>query len=351
MSRYRIALITLIVSFTLVSPAAYASRDQTEHWTLNLYYENDMFSNRDEGYTNGLRASWVSPDITDLLEDPALPSWIRSLNRRLSIFHRARQGLQRNVTFSIGQTLFTPVDDTRSDLILDDRPYAGWLFASMGYQARNVLELDTLEVRLGIVGPAALGRQSQDFIHKLRGIDRFQGWDNQLSNELGVVLLWEHKRKFTYVYHPNSRFGFDAIGHGGIALGNVATHLNVGGEIRLGWAIPDDFGTSAIRPGGDNSTPNSTWDPRLKGDVKWGAHVFVSFDTRLVAHDMFLDGNTFADSHSADRKLVVSDAAVGFSFIYGSVKVSYAHVFRTREFTLQRRSPSYGSLAFSYTFP
>jgi lipid A 3-O-deacylase len=342
-------LMTLIATSLFALPAVAASQDQ--NWTLNLYLENDIFSNRDEGYTSGLRAAWVSPDVTDYLEDPTLPAWIRSINQRLTFFHKTRQGLQRNVTFSVGQTLYTPVDDRRSDLILEDRPYAGWLFASLGYQTRNDRELDTLEVRLGIVGPGALGQQSQDFIHKIRGIDRFLGWDNQLSNELGAVFLWEHKRKFTYIYHPNSRFGFDVIGHSGIALGNVATYLNAGGEVRLGWAIPDDFGTSAIRPGGDNSTPNSSWDPRLLGDPGWGAHIFVSFDTRLVGHDIFLDGNTFKDSHSVDRRLLVSDAAVGFSFIYGAVKLSYAQIYRSREFYGQQRTPSYGSLAFSYSLP
>lgn len=340
------------IAFFLASvtvSSAFASGDQVVEWTLNLYFENDMFSDRDEGYSNGLRASFVSPDLKDYLEDPALPGWIRSINRRLTFFHETRDGLQRNVIFSVGQTLFTPTDDSRTDLIVDDRPYAAWLFASLGYQTRNDRQLDTLEVRLGIVGPAALGQESQDLIHRIRGIARFEGWDNQLSNEPGAVFLWEHKRKFTYVYHENSRFGFDVIGHSGISMGNVSTYLNAGGEVRIGWAVPDDFGTSALRPGGDNSTPNSTWHPRTIGGRVWGAHFFVSFDVSLVGHDIFLDGNTFRESHRVDRKRVVSDVAVGFSFVYGAVKLSYAQIFRSREFSLQQRAPVYGSLAFSYT--
>lgn len=330
--------------------SAFAARDQTESWTLNLYFENDLFANTDEGYTNGMRASWVSPDLHDYLEDPALPGWIRSINERLTFFHEARTGLQRNLAFSLGQTLFTPQDLTREDVIEDDRPYAGWLFVSMGYQTRNRNQLDTLEASFGIVGPAALGEELQNVMHDLRGFDRFEGWDNQLENEPGILFLWEHKRKLEYEYHENSRFGFDLIGHAGIALGNVRTYLNAGAEFRVGWAIPDDFGTSALRPGGDNSTPAVIWDPRIAADRKWGFHFFLSFDSRLVGRNIFLDGNTFRESHSVDKKLVVTDGAVGVSFIYGGVKISYAQIYRSKEFTQQNSFNSYGSLAISYTF-
>jgi lipid A 3-O-deacylase len=338
-----------LFSLLAISPV-YADRNQTEHWTLNLYVENDLFSETDQDYTSGIRASWVSPDLQDYLDDPSLPGWIRKINRRLTFFHKTRKGLKRNVTFSIGQTIYTPEDWTRTDPIPDDRPYAGWLFASMGYQTRNDDQLDTLETRFGVVGPAAHGKEGQDFIHDLRGFEKFEGWHNQLRNEPGVVFLWEHKRKYKHLYNPNSRFGFDLIGHSGISLGNVRTYLNAGAELRLGWAIPDDFGTSALRPGGDNSTPDVIWDPRVTADRSWGAHVFVSFDTRVVGRDIFLDGNTFKESASVDKETVVGDAAVGFSFIYRGAKFSYAHIFRTREFSEQDDSHSYGSLAFSYTF-
>lgn len=334
----------------VTATSAFAARDRTENWTLNLYFENDLFSNTDEGYTNGVRVSWVSPDLHDYLEDPALPRWIRSINERLTFFHETRTGLQRNLTFSLGQTLFTPKDLTRDDVIEDDRPYAGWLFATIGYQTRNKDRLDTLEASFGIVGPAALGEELQNVMHDLRGFDRFEGWDNQLDNELGVLFLWEQKRKLVYEYHENSRFGFDLIGHAGIALGNVSTYLNAGGEFRVGWAIPDDFGTSALRPGGDNSTPAATWDPRITADRTWGFHFFLSFDSRLVGRNIFLDGNTFRDSHSVDKKLLVTDGALGVSLIYGGVKISYAQIFRSKEFTQQDSFNSYGSLSFSYTF-
>ena len=73
-------------------------------------------------------------------------------------------------------------------------------------------------------------------------------------------------------------------------------------------------------------------------------------DARLVAHDIFLDGNNFSTSHSVHKKRGVAEGALGISFIYGGLKLSYAHIFRSKEFSQQESAHSYGSLAFSYTY-
>jgi len=321
-----------------------------DSWTFNLYFENDLFSETDQNYTNGLRASWISPDLVDYIDDPSLPQWLRSLNKRLTFFNSSSKGLQRNLVFAFGQTIYTPEDVLATNTVANDRPYAGWMFASVAFQSKNQANLDTLQIDLGIVGPAALGQEAQDLIHDIRGFDKFQGWDNQLKNELGLVLLYEHKQKVFNEVPRDGELGFDVITHAGIALGNVATYINAGGEVRIGWLIPNDFGTSAVRAGGDNSAPGVNWDPRFDYPDKWGFHFFASFELRAVAQDIFLDGNTFRDSHSVSRKVLVADAAVGVSSVIGRVKVSYAQVFKSKEFKSQNSGHSYGSLSLSYSF-
>lgn len=318
--------------------------------TLNLYLENDLFGETDLHYTNGIRASCVSPDLSSYLEDERLPGWVKDVNEKLRFFHRLKddddQDIQRNLVISLGQLIFTPSDKEAKALIEDDRPYAGYLYLGFAYHIRDYKQLDTLEMNIGMVGPASLAEQSQDFIHNLRAIDKFNGWDNQLENELGLQFIYEHKHRFKLTHHwPHQDF----IAHSGVSLGNVATYLNLGGEYRIGWQLPEDFGTAAVRPGGDNSAPG-------KGDVRYcrqwicGLHAFMSIDGRLVARDIFLDGNTFEDSHSVDRRPAVADAAIGFSFLVGGWKVSYAKVFRTREFEEQQNPHEYGSLSFSYSW-
>lgn len=317
-------------------------------WTVNLYLENDLFDETDQNYTNGVRLSWISPDTTSYQNDPAFPAWLRAANRRLRLLHSNDPETEHNLVLSLGQLMFTPEDTESAALVPDQRPYAGYLHAGIAYHTRSEDRLDVMEIDVGMVGPSALAHEAQDLIHDLRGFDKYNGWDNQLRDEPTLQLLYQQKRRlFSDSWRDN--FGHDFIAHAGASLGNVATHLNFGGEYRIGWDLPEDFGTSAVRAGGDNSAPGRNGARRTSGGGIRGVHAFVAVDTRLVARDIFLDGNTFKDSHSVDKKPLVADAYAGISLLAGRWKISYAQVFRTREFDGQPHHHEYGSMSFSYS--
>ena len=318
-------------------------------WTLNAYFENDLFNETDQNYTNGVRLSWISPDTTSYQNDPAFPAWLRAANRQLRLLHSNDPATEHNLVVSLGQLMFTPENTAATTLVPDQRPYAGYLYGGVAYHTRSDQRLDVMELNLGIVGPSARAHESQDFIHDLRGFQKYNGWDNQLRDEPTVQLLYEQKHRLLHATWRGG-FGHDFIGHRGVSLGNVATYLNFGGEYRIGWELPDDFGTSAVRAGGDNSAPGRD-GPRRRQSSSWvyGLHVFVALDARLVARDIFLDGNTIKDSHSVDRKAGVADLAAGISFLTGRWKISYARVLRTREFDGQPHPHRYGSISLSYS--
>ena len=207
--------------------------------------------------------------------------------------------------------------------------------------------METYEIDFGVVGPAAYAKQNQNWIHDARGIARFQGWDYQLKNEPGLLLVYEakHKRPATTLADD---LEYDAIGHYGGAVGNIAVYANVGGEMRIGWRIPDDFGTSPIRPAGDNNAPGPENAPR--GGRRPGLHAFVSVDARAVAHDIFLDGNTFVAGPHVTRRPFVADVALGAALTLGGAKLTYAHYIRSREFTTQSGVQTFGSITLSWEF-
>jgi hypothetical protein len=321
-------------------------------WTLNLHFENDLFADTDLNYTNGVRASWVSPDVTDFLsEQKKTYHWINRINELLEPLHPSLASdetdrVHRNIVISVGQLMFTPKDKQKLTLDSNDRPYAGWLYTGIGYQARTRNKLHSFELNLGVVGPAALARQTQNFIHDARNIERFHGWDNQLQNELGVQLVFERKRRFKPVKGKVfNAIDTDLITHWGGSVGNVATYLNAGAELRAGWPLNSDFGTSTLRPGGDSNNPGKG-EPNNR-DLQM--HVFLASDARLVGRNIFLDGNTFTDSHSVDKKNIVADITVGLSTTYKRWNFSYSHVYRTKEFNGQQRAQKYGSFSVSYS--
>lgn len=343
-------LSVLALMLTGLCCATSEAADTSDDWTFNLYFENDLFAESDQNYTNGLRASWVSPDIADFVKDDKVPNWLRRINRRLTFFHAAARGIERRAVVSVGQTIYTPNDIDATGVIKDQRPYAGWLFGRVAYLSRTRDQLDTIELSLGMIGPAALGQESQDFVHELRGFKKFQGWDNQLSNELGLMALYEHRHRLVDSALDGDRLGYDLISHTGLAMGNVAVYTNAGLEMRFGWGIPSDFGTSAVRSGGDNFAPASDWRQANTGPANLGLHLFALLDAKLVAHDIFLDGNTFRNSHSVDKEYWVGETALGVSLHLDEIKISYAQIYRSREFKKQDRHHSYGSLSISVRY-
>ncbi len=309
--------------------------------------DNDLFSNRDQDYTSGAKIAWSSPNVRSFADDDCLPQWLQEAGK---VFTRVYSPAvdQGNVTFTLGQAMYTPRDAKATALIPSDRPYAGWTYLGFGYNTRSVHRLDSYEVNLGVVGPWSHAKELQDFIHKMRGFDQFQGWKNQLGNEFGAQLVFERKYRKEFHQYADRRdgFGFDVIPHYGLSLGNVATYGNAGFEVRAGWGIPDDYGTSPIRPAGDNSAPR-LHETAQQFTREIGAHVFASLDGRAVIRNIFLDGNTIRDSHSVNKERWVADAAVGMAMNLGNYKLAYVRVFRTREFVGQVSAPKYGSITIS----
>ncbi|NQW01975.1 MAG: lipid A deacylase LpxR family protein [Rhodospirillales bacterium] len=317
-------------------PAEIAEPAEKELGTLSLKFENDLFSGADQHYTNGVRLSWLSPEgdtfrplqtIRDLLEEIA-----QDENKT------TRFGL------SAGQDMYTPKDSKARELLVDDRPYAGWLYGGLSLHTvsdhgQGRMDQESVEVNVGIIGPWSLAEVNQDFVHSVRSIEKFNGWDNQLHNEPGLLINYERKwRLFDPIKWGGT--GFDAIPHAGASLGNVMTGANAGGAVRWGWNLPKDFGP----PGLIHSV--SPLDRRPDESISF--YAFASLQGRFVAHNIFLDGNTFRDSHSVDKNNWVGDASLGVALLVGRFEIAYTNAFRSREFAGQDDHSRFGSLAVSF---
>ncbi len=345
----RLTAFFLLVSIsTAFQPSPAESAEPADNGFLTVQAENDLFAkfaNTDRHYTNGVQISWLSAPRDDL------PEWLRTISAPpvFALFTDDAEVVRTShrIGVSLAQALFTPDDTDQSAPILNDRPYAAWLHTTFTLQsvrenAAHEAWQDQWKLDLGVVGPWALGRETQNGWHRLIGVDQASGWANQLRNEPGINLSFERAwRSATFSTPRMLGLETDIIPYGIVALGNVQTYAGGGGTFRIGPALPNDFGPTRIYPG----IGGSEWFHSANG-FDW--YLFAGAEARAIARDIFLDGNTFRDSQSVDKKVFVFDGKLGAVAVLGATRVSFTHVFRTREFYGQPKPDQFGSISVSF---
>jgi len=303
---------------------------------FNLYFENDIFDQTDKGYTNGVKFSAIYRVNTK--EYPYLT---------LPFIHD--ESKNHFVTFSIGQDIFTPEDTNATIPDPNDHPYAGWLYVAVSLHQADDVHSDTLELQLGVVGPAALGEEVQNGIHEKTGSDIANGWDYQLHNEPGFILSYEHRwRNVTdeLFWGLNA----DAIPFANVAVGNVLTYLGTGAAVRFGWNIPHDFGKSVTHPAQEAGLPafkKGTTRYRPRGSF----YFLAAYDLGLVARNIFLDGNTFKESASVpERDYFVGEFTAGIGLDIYDIHVAFMNTHKTKDYDLDIKGFNFGSIAVSYVY-
>lgn len=308
-------------------------------WIITTQFSNDIFGGSDAHFTHGTRLSALSPD-------DFVPEAIEEIGRAVPLFP---EGGKLRVTYSLGQEIYTPERIELRQLIEDDRPYAGWLYAGVGLVSENGRRLDNLELNVGMIGPASLADKTQIEYHKLIDVQVPEGWDNQLHNEPGIVLYYERKWRNLWAGRVEDLEVLDALAvditpHVGGALGNVYTYGAGGLTLRLGENLPDDYGPPRLRP----ALPGSDY---FRPTDWFGWYFFGGVEGRVVLRNIFLDGNTFRDSHSVDKYPVVLDLQAGLAISLGKrVRLAYTHLWRTREFREQDAPDQFGTLSLSVRF-
>jgi hypothetical protein len=204
---------------------------------------------------------------------------------------------------------------------------------------------DHLELDLGVVGQYSGAEVAQKFIHSaFPGQDRPNGWETQLANELAVNVRgqrsWRSKR--ADLSGGNGTVLLDAVPRVSADLGNVYVRGSADLTLRVG-RLPDDFGPPRLL---DTRDALGSWT--LPGD--WGWYVFARGGARAYARNIFLDGNTFADSRSADKRPVVGELEVGLTVRRRAAELRYSVTWLTEEFEDQRGNNAYATLGLTLRF-
>lgn len=314
-------------------PVSVTNTDQDNILTLNV--ENDLFTGGDSNYTSGVRLTYADLNTTPPEFAHTLAGWLPGFDINNTT----------SMSLSIGQNIFTPEDIDSRVQDPTDRPWAGFLYASMGMSTLTDNHIDQIELTAGVVGPASLAEETQKFIHRhISDSPMPKGWSNQLENEPGLMLAWERTWPQYLSGEVAGLFGSVAP-YTGVTLGNVYTFADAGLSFRLGpdsekWQDAPVRVRPAMPGTGFYEIPEDNWS--------W--YLFAGVEGRAVARNIFLDGNTFRDSYSVDKEYLVGDANAGLALTYGKTRVSFTWVYRTREFEEQDKPQSFGSVAIGYRF-
>ena len=153
---------------------------QAEEWQLkNLYFqtENDADFRDDAAYSYGgkIGALYYREDNKESLLHIPFSDYKESDNY---------------ISFSFAHQLYTPKDLNESKLLVDDRPYAGYMYIQGTLHQVKDDTLLSLTTQLGIVGPSSKMESVQKFIHDLIGSPYPKGWEHQIQDEFIMQLKW-----------------------------------------------------------------------------------------------------------------------------------------------------------------
>lgn len=302
------------------------------HTAISLRWENDTLAGRDENYSNGISLSLAREG--------------RGLLGGIWEWFGARDG--RWVSgVELGQIIVTPSDISRPVPDPTDRPYAGLLYVALSTQYSHDRQFHGLKLISGVVGPASLAEETQTWVHRQIGSGEPQGWDYQLDNEPIFNLVYEHRRRYDLV-RTESGWGAQFIPTVGGMLGNVLIQAQAGGQLRVGYHLLDDFGTTLMRGLGNLPCPQAHGG-RDSGR-RFGAYLFAGGGANLVARNLTLDGNTFRDSPSVDKKPFFVAGEFGASVWLRPVQVTFSYVLWGKEFEGQKNDSQFAAVTATVYF-
>ncbi len=312
-------------------------------WRVTGIEENDsIVYPTDRHYTQGLRLSLLSSDVG--LDDASAPLF-QALDGGLFAQPDGWSDASHRVDWSLGQSIFTPTDIFDTVPNPRDRPYAGWLYVGAGMIQDSLGRLDDLEAEIGVVGPWSLAEQTQNDWHQyVVAMEPADGWAYQLHNEPGLDLIYDRKWRLDLA-ETAPGWGFDLVPDIGGSAGNVMTYANGGAMLRLGHGLDSDYGPPRIQPA---QSGTDYFEPR----ASWGVYAFAGIEGRLVARNIFLDGNTFESSPHVEKLPAVGDLNVGLAVYVGPYlrgTVSFDN--RSDEFVGQQDPDRFTSISFELLLP
>lgn len=307
----------LIIVFLLVSSLYSQSERDTTRSIFEFRWSNDFEYQTDYYYTNGFAIEYLTPQY--------------NYSCFYSILLPSKNNDKVLYGYTLVQDIFTPKAKFYIPDQLDgDRPFAAYILfgvKKLSYSTKSKVKLYS-ELQAGILGPAALGEQTQNGIHSLLPTSaEVNGWENQISNSFMLNYSASIQKYFKIFKHLEVS-GF-VLGQ----LGLPYTNLGVGAQAKLGVfnAFPEKI--------------------KYFSQMDWELYMFFSGQINVVGYNATLQGGVFSKSFYTLSNIsrIVGKAYLGFNFGYKKFNLKYSQQFITPEFS-GGINHSWGFLSITYMF-
>jgi hypothetical protein len=297
------------------------AQQKTYKSELGFNSENDAYlaTGQDRYYTNGLFINFRS-----------VAKEVDPLKYRKKIW-----------SITAGQTLFNAQSGAVPNENYVDRPFAAYLYGGVSMHYFGKGENSTkISLQMGTIGPAALGKPTQELIHNTFGFYDINGWQFQVKNEIGVnINLQSH----VFLYRSKNK-NIDFSMPIEARIGNTFSGLKSGVLLRIGTLNP--FYHSV-------ATNSNIATQQESGLQKKEFYFFLKPSLDLVLYDATIKGGYFITDKGPityQSQPVVFAQQVGLAYANQRWTLDFSAIFKTKELKEMLQSNQYGSLNIYYRF-
>lgn len=268
---------------------------------FRFYYENDFVAVTDYYYTSGMNIELVKPSLKK--------------NPVNKIFFRL-PGAKMKYGLALNHFAFTPRHIYYSDILYNDRPYAGCISVSsfrIATDENKKLQLAT-SLELGLIGPVTFWKPVQTFLHKrLIPAPEPEGWDNQIKNDL----ILNYKINFEKNLFQSNSF---------LLNGNIEA---------IAGTMNDNLSTGLSIMIGELNNPFQSYEKLER--KKWDLYFFGKSLVNVIGYDATLQGGVF--NKKSPHTLSTSEInhftfqnQVGLMFRHKKFSLELSESFLSKEF-------------------
>lgn len=266
---------------------------------VRFQYDNDLFQRQDVYYTQGVCLEIVNP--------------LFRKNPLNYILLSSSHSSFKKTGMRIETAAFSPSSILSDSILFNDRPYSAMMalnFYQMSYFIERSMKL-TSDFQIGVIGPAALGKEIQTGIHRITNNSLPHGWGHQIQND---IILNYSVRLDKQLLGYRSLIALNGLGQ--INLGTYQTNVVAGLDLSFGHK---------------NNIFSATTN-------KFQYFIYAQSKLKLIGYDASLMGGVF--NHSSDYTLsystlnkLVAEEHLGFVLQLPHVYFGADFGFISREFT------------------